>query len=217
MGTLPVRMPAIDPLVFVLLRFPDEPAPELEGTPAPAPFFPTDAPPAPPCPPAGAMGAFAPPLPPIEARPLASARCAPLARFLFLITSVLSDSGRTTPCSLRNRPHALHSGWPSGSRRHRGVLVVLQLEHTVGGSAVAIELADGRSLRLTPEPEPDADPEPGPETDRTCTPFELPGAEPGPPGIRRDASLNAAAFWIACMLGDAFEREDPDPAVSGAS
>jgi hypothetical protein len=48
----------------------------------------------------------------------------PPPRFRFLITSVLRDSGRTTPWSLRNNPHALHRGWPSGFRRHRGVLVV---------------------------------------------------------------------------------------------
>lgn len=46
----------------------------------------------------------------------------PLPRFRFLITSVLSESGRTTPCSLRNKPHALHKGWPSGLRRQRGVV-----------------------------------------------------------------------------------------------
>src|SRR5579859_5924692 len=34
----------------------------------------------------------------------------PPPRFRFLITSVFKDSGRTTPCSLRNNPHALHSG-----------------------------------------------------------------------------------------------------------
>lgn len=30
--------------------------------------------------------------------------------FRFLITSVFNESGRTTPCNLRNSPHALHSG-----------------------------------------------------------------------------------------------------------
>jgi hypothetical protein len=34
----------------------------------------------------------------------------PLPRLRFLMTSVLSDSGRTTPCSLRKRPHALQRG-----------------------------------------------------------------------------------------------------------
>lgn len=34
----------------------------------------------------------------------------PLPRLRFLITSVLSDNGRTTPCSFKNRPHALQSG-----------------------------------------------------------------------------------------------------------
>ncbi len=36
-----------------------------------------------------------------------------------------------------------------------------------GGSAVAIELAEGRSLRLTPEE--------GPETDLRCVPLGAPG------------------------------------------
>jgi len=48
----------------------------------------------------------------------------PPPRFRFLMTSVLRDNGRTTPWSLRNKPHALHNGWPSGCRRHKGVLVV---------------------------------------------------------------------------------------------
>jgi len=47
---------------------------------------------------------------------------APLPRLRFLITSVLRDRGRTTPWSFRNRPHALHSGFPSGFRRHKGVV-----------------------------------------------------------------------------------------------
>lgn len=34
----------------------------------------------------------------------------PLPRFLFLMTSVFSERGRTTPCSLRKRPQALHNG-----------------------------------------------------------------------------------------------------------
>lgn len=34
----------------------------------------------------------------------------PLPRLRFLMTSVLSDSGRTTPCNFKNRPHALQSG-----------------------------------------------------------------------------------------------------------
>lgn len=56
----------------------------------------------------------------------------PLPRFRFLITSVLSESGRTTPCSLRKRPQALQSGWPSGLRRHSGVVWVKQLVQVVG-------------------------------------------------------------------------------------
>ena len=46
----------------------------------------------------------------------------PLPRLRFLITSVFKDNGRTTPCSFKNRPHALQSGWPSGLRRHKGVV-----------------------------------------------------------------------------------------------
>jgi hypothetical protein len=48
----------------------------------------------------------------------------PLPRLRFLMTSVLSDKGRTTPCSLRNKPQALHRGWPSGLRRQSGVVWV---------------------------------------------------------------------------------------------
>jgi hypothetical protein len=46
----------------------------------------------------------------------------PLPRLRFLMTSVFSDSGRTTPCSFKNKPHALHRGCPSGLRRHNGVV-----------------------------------------------------------------------------------------------
>lgn len=56
----------------------------------------------------------------------------PLPRLRFLMTSVLSESGRTTPCSLRKRPHALQSGWPSGLRRQSGVVCVKQLVQVVG-------------------------------------------------------------------------------------
>ena len=56
----------------------------------------------------------------------------PLPRLRFLITSVLRLSGRTTPWSLRNKPQALQSGWPSGLRRHSGVVWVKQLVQVVG-------------------------------------------------------------------------------------
>lgn len=46
----------------------------------------------------------------------------PLPRFRFLITSVFKLSGRTTPCSFKNRPQALQSGCPSGFRRQSGVV-----------------------------------------------------------------------------------------------
>lgn len=56
----------------------------------------------------------------------------PLPRLRFLMTSVLRDKGRTTPCNFRNRPHALHNGCPSGFRRHNGVVCVKQFVHVVG-------------------------------------------------------------------------------------
>jgi len=56
----------------------------------------------------------------------------PLPRLRFLITSVLSDKGRTTPCSFKNKPHALQSGCPSGLRLHKGVVWVKQLVQVVG-------------------------------------------------------------------------------------
>lgn len=56
----------------------------------------------------------------------------PEPRFRFLITSVFKLNGRTTPCNFRNRPQALHSGWPSGFRLHKGVVCVKQFVHVVG-------------------------------------------------------------------------------------
>lgn len=56
----------------------------------------------------------------------------PVPRLRFLMTSVLSDSGRTTPCSFKKRPHALHNGWPSGLRLHKGVVWVKQFVQVVG-------------------------------------------------------------------------------------
>lgn len=46
----------------------------------------------------------------------------PEPRLRFLMTSVLRERGRTTPWSFRNKPQALQRGWPSGLRRHRGVV-----------------------------------------------------------------------------------------------
>ena len=37
--------------------------------------------------------------------------------------------GRLTLCSLKYKPHALHTGSPKPLRRHKDVLVVEQLEH----------------------------------------------------------------------------------------
>lgn len=56
----------------------------------------------------------------------------PLPRLRFLITSVLRESGRTTPWSFKNSPQALHNGWPSGFLLHKGVVCVKQLVHVVG-------------------------------------------------------------------------------------
>lgn len=46
----------------------------------------------------------------------------PEPRLRFLMTSVFKLNGRTTPCSFRKRPQALHNGWPSGFRLHKGVV-----------------------------------------------------------------------------------------------
>lgn len=59
-------------------------------------------------------------------------REAPDPRFRFLMTSVLSDRGRTTPWSFKNSPQALQSGCPSGFRRQRGVVCVKQFVQVVG-------------------------------------------------------------------------------------
>lgn len=67
-----------------------------------------------------------------EPRPMPTGTEAPDPRLRFLITSVFRDSGRTTPWSLRKRPHALQRGFPSGLRRQRGVVCVKQLEHVMG-------------------------------------------------------------------------------------
>ncbi len=56
----------------------------------------------------------------------------PLPRLRFLMTSVLRDKGRTTPCSFRKSPQALQSGWPSGFRRQSGVVCVKQFVQVVG-------------------------------------------------------------------------------------
>lgn len=56
----------------------------------------------------------------------------PEPRLRFLMTSVFRLNGRTTPWSFKNSPHALQRGWPSGLRRHRGVVCVKQLVQVVG-------------------------------------------------------------------------------------
>jgi len=64
----------------------------------------------------------------------------PVPLLRFLMTSVFRLNGRTTPWSLRNRPHALHSGCPSGFLRHSGVVDVKQLEQLVGAPLSAAGL-----------------------------------------------------------------------------
>lgn len=49
-----------------------------------------------------------------------------LTRLRLLITSVLREMGRGRPCSFRKRPQALHRTDPNSSRRHNGVVEVLQ-------------------------------------------------------------------------------------------
>lgn len=97
----------------------------------------------------------------------------PEPRLRFLITSVLSDSGRTTPWSLRKRPHALHRGWPSGLRRQSGVVWVKQLVQVVGKPVAGVvsplldPLADaGRDGRTLPPRDPGG--ELGDDCGRAC-------------------------------------------------
>lgn len=61
-----------------------------------------------------------------------------LTRLRLLITSVLREMGRGRPCSLRNKPQALHRTAPISSRRHRGVVDVWQFIHVgcVGGCSL---------------------------------------------------------------------------------
>jgi len=55
-----------------------------------------------------------------------SGRIEVLTLLRLLITSVLRDIGRGRPCSLRKRPQALQSTAPVSSRRHSGVVEVVQ-------------------------------------------------------------------------------------------
>ena len=90
-------------------------------------------------------------------REVPTARVLALLRLRFLITSVLRDKGRTTPCSLRNSPQALHNGWPSGLRRHRGVVCVKQLVQVVGPALdspfLGLAGRDGPALLRPPPPD----------------------------------------------------------------
>lgn len=58
------------------------------------------------------------------------ARLGCLMRLRSFIVSVFKLMGRGRPCNLRNNPHALQSTCPVSSRRHNGVVCVLQLRHT---------------------------------------------------------------------------------------
>jgi hypothetical protein len=46
----------------------------------------------------------------VDAPPPLTGKVVPEPRLRFLMTSVFSDSGLTTPCSLRNKPQALQRG-----------------------------------------------------------------------------------------------------------
>lgn len=73
-----------------------------------------------------------------------------LTRLRLLITSVFRLIGRGRPCSLRNRPQALHSTEPTSSRLHRGVVEVPQFPQ-IGGCEVSldtIEEAIGARMRM---------------------------------------------------------------------
>jgi hypothetical protein len=58
-----------------------------------------------------------------------------LTLFRLLITSVLRVIGRGRPWSLRNKPQALQSTAPVSSRRHNGVVDVVQFWHTGCGAS----------------------------------------------------------------------------------
>lgn len=53
-----------------------------------------------------------------------------LILFLDFIVSVFKEMGLGRPCNLRKRPQALHNTSPVSSRRHKGVVCVLQFLHT---------------------------------------------------------------------------------------
>lgn len=53
-----------------------------------------------------------------------------LTRLRLLMTSVLSEIGRGRPCSFKNKPQALQSTAPDSSRRHSGVVLVVQFWQT---------------------------------------------------------------------------------------
>lgn len=68
----------------------------------------------------------------VASLPCASVRlcCAALPRFRLLMVFVLRDMGLERPCSFRNSPQALHRTVPLSSRRHKGVVEVLQFWQT---------------------------------------------------------------------------------------
>lgn len=55
-----------------------------------------------------------------------------LTRLRLLMTSVLRLMGRGRPCSFKNSPQALQSTEPDSSRRHSGVVLVVQFWQTGG-------------------------------------------------------------------------------------
>lgn len=96
----------------------------------------------------------------------------PVPRLRFLMTSVLSDSGRTTPCSFKKRPHALHNGWPSGLRLHNGVVWVKQFVQVVGTVLSASFVPPGLWGREgAAEVCPDSGGEFGDDIGRACMPW----------------------------------------------
>lgn len=105
-------------------------------------------------------------------------RLAPDPLFLFLMTSVFKLRGRTTPCNLRNKPHALHSGWPSGFRLHNGVVWVKQFVHVVGPFP-SFWFPEAAPCRLVVELETDIGGDDGRLGATEENPDIVPGASPG--------------------------------------
>lgn len=69
-----------------------------------------------------------------------------LTRLRLLMTSVLREIGRGRPCSLRNKPQALHRTEPYSSRRHSGVIDVLQFWQDIWEEALEAIMAAARLM-----------------------------------------------------------------------